>query len=188
MFKWILIFLFIQPASAQVITSISTQYSDSFVAWDLFALDTLNGAEPPEEIAVGILQLRWLEVKEDWTEWDFEVGNRKGTIRLKWKNDPSEWELRTFDGKIVTMKTIWKGNLTQWRITDNSSTYTYRSRYTNDLSSWNCNSSYGTFDMEVWNSSDPRDWQILDQMSESVDLSIKMAMVFLTTYYSSPKA
>ena len=187
MLKWILVFGLLQPATAQVVTSISTQFSDSFVAWDLFGPDSLSTTVPPEEVVVGSLQLRWLEVQEDWTEWDFEVENRRGTIRLKWKNDPSEWELRTFDGKIVTMKTIWKGNFTQWRITDNDQTYTYRSKYTNDLGSWSCNHSQGYFEMEVWNTSDPRDWQLNDQM-ESVDFSIKLAMIFLTTYYSSPKA
>jgi hypothetical protein len=187
MLKWILIFGLIQPLTAQTVTSISSRYSDSFVAWDLFGPDTLNPSVPDEEILVGYFQMRWLEVQEDWTEWDFEVDGRKGTIRIKWKNDPSEWELRTYDGKIVTMKTIWRGNFTQWRITDNTQTFTYRSTYTNDLGNWSCNSSAGYFEMEVWNMNDPRDWQLVDQM-ESVDFSIKLAMIFLTTYYSSPKA
>jgi hypothetical protein len=178
---------------AQPITGVSTQWSDSFVAWDLFTAEIIEPETDStdaevEEVKIGEIKQRWLHTKEDWTEWDLSINDRQGTIRLKWKNDPSSWELRTFDGDIVTMKTIWTSDVSQWRITNGDISLDFRSRYTSDFGEWNVmDKKYGSFRVAVQYTNDPRDWVITDQLNEEIPVSLKVAMIFVVIYHSSPK-
>jgi hypothetical protein len=185
--------LLAQALPAQEITGVSTQWSNSFVAWDLF---TTEVTEPEtdstdaevEEVKIGEIKQRWLDAKEDWTEWDFEIQARQGTIKLKWKNDPSSWELRTFDGDIVTMKTIWSGDFSQWRIANGDISLDFKSRYTSDFGEWNVtDKKHGSYKVAVQYANDPRDWVVTDELSAEIPVSLKAAMVFIVIYNSSPK-
>lgn len=62
--------------------------------------------ETSEGRCIGELKLRWLNLKDDFSESTFDLDGKKH-VRQKWKNDPSQWELRTYEGDIVTMKTQW---------------------------------------------------------------------------------
>ena len=181
--------LLVTSIQAQQISGMSTQWSDSFAAWDIFATEPIDSTgEEVDEVKIGELKQRWANVREDWTEWDFDINDRKGTIKMKWKNDPSQWELRTYDGSIVTMKTIWAGDFTQWRITGSDLTLDFRCRYTNDFGQWEVmGSSHGTYKVNVVYSNDPRDWEVSDALDEKADVTMKLAMMFIATYHSSPK-
>jgi hypothetical protein len=190
----ILGFLFLAHVlPAQQLSGVSTQWSDSFVSWDLFTFETTvpetdTTKAEVEEVKIGELKQRWLDAREDWTEWDFNLDERQGTIKLKWKSDPSSWELRTFDGDIVTMKTIWNDDFTQWRISNGSFSLDLRSRYTSDYGEWNvADKKRGNYQIAVQYINDPRDWVIDDQLDEEVPVSMKMAMVFIVIYHSSPR-
>lgn len=194
MFKLLFTSLLLTSATAmwsQPLSSVATKWADSFVAWDLYGLekDTSNADEPVyEEVQIGTLQQRWIDVREDWTEWDFTLNGQDGTIKIKWKNDPSQWELRTFDGDIVTMKTIWSGDYTEWRITNNSLSFDLKSRYTNDYGEWSvANNKHGDFKVSVASFNDPRDWNITDEMDDEVVPALKLAMLFIVIYHASPK-
>ena len=181
--------LLVTSIQAQQISGMSTQWSDSFAAWDIYATEPIDSTnEEFDEVKIGELKQRWANVREDWTEWDFDINDRKGTIKMKWKNDPSQWELRTYDGSIVTMKTIWAGDFTQWRITGSDLTLDFRCRYTNDFGQWEVmGSSHGTYKVNVVYSNDPRDWEVSDALDEKADVTMKLAMMFIATYHSSPK-
>jgi len=143
---------------------------------------------PPQEELYGEFKLRWLNVREDWTEWDFELGGERGTIRAKWKDDPSQWELRTYTGAIVTMRTAWPNDNTQWRVTDNTVTLLLKSRWTNQLDEWLVeDATRGKFYLYTLNRQDPRDWAIEDGLDATVSDAMKLAMVFLTVFQSTPR-
>lgn len=143
---------------------------------------------PPQEERYGEFKLRWLNVREDWTEWDFELGGERGTIRAKWKDDPSQWELRTYTGAIVTMRTAWPNDNTQWRVTDNTVTLLLKSRWTNQLDEWLVqDATHGKFYLYTLNRQDPRDWAIEDGLDATVSDAMKLAMVFLTVFQSTPR-
>lgn len=162
--------LFTSLLFSQPLSGISTQWSDSFVAWDIFIWDE---NEEEKEALAGTLTQRWINVKEDWTEWNFNFDDQEGTIKLKWKNDPSQWELRSFQGDIVTMKMIWTGDVTEWRISDGTITLDWRSRYTNNLGLWELRTKeYGMFNVQVMNDNDPRDWDITDALDHNISVSI----------------
>ena len=186
----LLALLLSQNLSAQAISGVSSRWSDSFVEWEIFIQpEMISGEdEPPEEELYGELKLRWLNVREDWSEWDFELGGRRGTIKQRWKDDPSQWELRTYDGEVVTMRTAWAGDFGEWRVTDNSVTLSLKSRWTNQFDEWLVqDTNRGRFYIYTMRRQDPRDWAIEDELDETVSDPMRLALIFLTIYNASPK-
>ncbi|HRI59266.1 MAG TPA: hypothetical protein PK228_06075 [Saprospiraceae bacterium] len=188
---------FAATLQAQTITSVSTRWSDSFVEWEIYAImpqDTSetdaggeDSASTTEEL-YGEFKLRWLNVRDDFSEWDYELGGQRGTIRQKWKDDLSQWELRSYDGNIVTMRTMWSNDLTEWRITDNSITLNLKSKWKNQFDEWLVDdATRGVFYLYTYTERDPRDWVIEDALTGEVSQSVKMAMIFITVFCGSPK-
>lgn len=176
--KKLSIFLFaILPfwVSAQELTGIATYFDDSFRQW-IFYTDW--------EDEEGQLELRW---EDNWGEWDYRLNDDFGTIELKWRDKPDEWELRG-NNKIVTARTLWRGDFREWRVTDNHVTLTLRSRFTNQMDEWELRSSNnGKFRMVTNWERDPRDWIIEDGLDEKVSFEMKMMLMFITVFHSSPR-
>lgn len=182
---------------SQTLSSVSTRWSDSFVEWEIYAVmpqdstETDEGeedSETPTEELYGEFKLRWLAIRDDWTEWDFELGEQRGTIRQKWKDDPTQWELRTYSGNVVTMRTMWTNDLTEWRVTDNSTTLNLKSKWKNQFDEWLVDDpTRGIFYMYTYSERDPRDWAIEDALSSDVSEPMKLALIFLTVFCASPK-
>lgn len=172
-------------------TTISCHWEDSFAEWDIFSTlrtaDLEEGEEVDEEL-YGELKLRWLNIRDDWSEWDFELGGQRGTIRQKWKDDPQQWELRTYSGAIITMRTSWNGDFKQWRISDNSITLHLKSKWTNQLDEWLVqDDNYGNFYMYTLRARDPRDWAIDDKLYPEISEEMRFALVFIVIFNSMPK-
>ena len=188
------------PVPAQNLSGIGARWSDSFVEWDLYAFvpdsariaregdEDNDETEEPSEEAVGDLKLRWLNLRDDWTEWDYSVGEERGTIRMKWKDDPTQWELRSYSGQVISMRASWRNDFTEWRVTDNSISLTLKSRWTGQLDEWLVqDTNRGSFYMYTLVEGDPRDWAIEDNMDETVSQPMKMALVFLAVFHASPR-
>lgn len=172
--------------TTQTISTISSRWSNSFVEWDIFA--AAENGDAAEEEAYGELKLRWLNLKDDFSEWTYELGGQRGTIRQKWKTDPTQWELRTYEGDIITMKAPWANDPTEWRVTDNTLSLTLKSRWTNQLDEWLVDDPRrGKFYLYTLQSGDPRDWAVEDNLNEEISEPMKMAMIFLVIFQSSPK-
>ena len=184
-------------APAQNLSGISTRWSDSFVEWELFgfAADTSQTDEDSEDLEetaneelFGELKLRWLNIRDDWSEWDYSMGEERGTIKMKWKDDVTQWELRSYQGSIITMRAAWSNDLSEWRVTNNSISLQLKSRWSGQADEWLVqDSNRGTFYMYTLQEGDPRDWAIEDELDDSVPASMKMALVFLTIFHSSPR-
>jgi hypothetical protein len=182
------------PLQAQQLSSISTRWNDSFVAWEIFTQiprDTSEVAdeeETPEEERNGEIKQRWLNVRDDWSEWDYQFRDEQGTIKVKWKDNPREWELRSYDGHIITMRTAWSNDFSEWRITDNGVSLILKSRWTSQFDEWLVDDpKRGRFYMYTLRQGDPRDWAIEDNLDASVSESMKLALVFITIFNTSPR-
>lgn len=182
------------PLRAQTLSGISSRWSDSFVEWELFVAvpDSVTAEEEDseglDEELYGDLKLRWLNLRDDWREWDFTLGELRGTIRMKWKDDPTQWELRTYEGDIITMRTAWSNDFSEWRVTDNAFALTLQSRWSGQLDEWLVqDSARGSFYLYTLQEGDPRDWAIEDNLDASVSPAMKMALIFLTVFHSSPR-
>lgn len=162
---------------AQYLTGMSTSWSDSFVEWEIFTDDEeLNGE----------LKMRW-QMQEDWSQWDYRLDDAIGSIKQKWKDNPNEWEVRG-DNKVITARTIYRDDFREWRITDNSKTLRLKTRFGNNGNEWILEGKdYGFMEIYTEWENDPRDWIIVDELSDDVPLPMKMAVVFLAIYQSSPR-
>lgn len=177
--KRLFVYLFLGMAlqsQAQILTGISTKWSDTFGEWTLYT---------DNQELEGELHLRWL-TSNDRTEWTYRLGDEIGTIRMKWKDNLNEWEVRS-GNEVVTMRTALNNNFREWRITG-SKNFTWKARYGNSWDEWEiANSNLGNFTLLTAWEGNPGDWIIEDDLDENINLTTKMAMVFLVVFNSSPK-
>jgi hypothetical protein len=172
---------FVLQAKSQYLTGISSYYDDSFVEWRFYSEDE-DGNEDE-----GTLKLTWQIRDDDWTEWDYRIGEVFGTIKLKWKDNPGEWELRG-NNSIVSARTVWPGQFEEWRITDNTNTLTLKSKWSNQFDEWLLRSSNdGDFLMYSAYERDPRDWVIEDRLEENISFEMKMMLMFVVMFNSTPR-
>lgn len=178
--KFILFYMFFslltsQKINAQYLTGIATLWDDSFVEWEVFT-------EVEDE--KGELKLRW---NNDWTEWEYEIGEQSGNIKLKWKDRFDEWQLMA-DGEIITMRTVYRGDFSEWRIRNGNQSYTFKSKWKNQFEDWSVrDNKSGKFEVFTYRKGDPRDWTIIDEMEETVSFPTRMAMLFIAIFQSTPK-
>ena len=162
---------------AQWLTGIGSKWNDSFTEWALFT---------EEDELEGNLEIRWKR-QFDWTVWDYQLGDERGSIKLSFPNDPSQWVIRGSD-EVVTARTRWINDFREWRITNNSITLVFKSRWKNDFNEWMLDDDrFGEFVVVTEWKDDPREWQIIDELNETIGMTMKMAMVFIAIYHSSPK-
>ena len=165
------------PSYTQNIVGLSTNWEDSFSEWTIYSED---------EDVTGEMRIQW-PLDQDWTEWVFSIGDEIGQIKMKWKDNPNQWELRC-QGQVITIRTVWKDDPTRWRITDNTNSYTVISKWHNLPHEWKLQETQlGSFEIYMTHEPDPRDWDIHDTLPEEVTLPIKMAMIFIAVYHSTPK-
>lgn len=163
--------------SAQYITGIGTRWNDAFTEWIIYTDD------PSLE---GELTMRW-KLNLDWTEWDYRLGEEAGSIKMKFKGNPSQWELRG-GNEIITIFMVWPNDVREWRLTDNSITLTLKSRWGNNLNEWQLSTEkYGRFDIVSNYENDPREWNVWDELDEEISIHMKIALLFIATFHSSPK-
>lgn len=175
-----LFFLFLSwiTLPAQYLSGIATRWNDDFSEWIIFLEN--------EEAEEGSLRMRW-QNQRDWTVWDYRLGEWSGAIKLKWRQDPNQWEIRG-NNEIVTARTLWNNNLLEWRITSGNNQFTLKSRYGNVLDEWEIRkSNQGQFSMYTNWEGDPREWIIVDDLDDTVSITTKIAMLFIVVYHSSPK-
>jgi len=177
LFTLLVCFLFFPfSGSTQHLQSIATNWSDSFAEWIIY---TDNEEEE------GYLRLRWKN-KNDWTQWDYRIGEWTGQIRTTWPNKIDEWEVRG-ENLIVNTRMMWRDDPREWRISSPKGySYKWKSRYSNLLEDWLVDSeAHGYFQMYTTYEGDPREWIIIDELAAS--LPEKMMLVFLTIINSTPK-
>jgi hypothetical protein len=86
------------------------------------------------------------------------------------------------------MRTLFRGNFREWRITDNRKTLRFKTKFGNISDEWILdNNRNGIFDVYTNFEGDPRAWSIVDELDEDISFELKMAMIFISIYYSTPK-
>ena len=171
---WLVFLSIYSSLNAQTILYLQTKWSDDFSEWAFY---------DEEENQIGELRLRWPS-QNDWSEWDFSFFDVNGQLKLKWKDDPNEWELRG-NNEIVTARTLWKNNFREWRIsTDNNSNLTLKSRYGNVIDQWETRNRL--FYIETDWEGDPRSWKIILEDAFDYSETALVALVFTSVFHSIP--
>ena len=170
----------INTQNAQILRGMSARFNDALVEWDIYTGESDDRGEK------GNLTMTW-QNPDDWSQWTYRVGEKTGTIKTKWNRDISQWEIRG-DNKIITAQMIWSGDPRQWRITDNTMTLELKSKWANQNSEWFVDDDQrGQLFISMNFQNDPRDWNIEDELNQSVSFPMKMAIIFLTMFNSVPK-
>lgn len=173
----------VTQVTSQDVIGLGTRWSDSFREWEVHTAD---------DYRTGTLELRWNLPpipggREDWTEWDFRLGDTTAQIRLKWNDDPNLWEIRCL-GVTVTARTTWNNDFRQWRISDGTHRINWQSRYGNIRDEWIVREEdSGFFSVYTYWEGDPRDWVVVDELDEDVSYAMRVAMIFLAIFNSIPK-
>lgn len=159
----------------QNIERVGTIWGDEFTEW-FFLSDSLEGE----------IKMRW-QMNDDWTEWDYHLDHEiHGSIEMKWRDDPTLWEVRGED-EIITCRIAWPNDFTEWRISNGDQTVTLRSKYTNQLDEWEVKSlEFGNFFMYTTFEGDTREWAIEDY-TENLSFEMKMAITFIAILHSIPR-
>ncbi|MBK9106496.1 MAG: hypothetical protein IPL92_18525 [Saprospiraceae bacterium] len=124
-FSCIVVVLSMQTGYAQKIIGVGTRFNNSFREWIITTED--------EDIR-GELRMRWT-FQDDWTVWDWRVGDVAATIEQKWAEDPNLWVIRC-EGVTVNAKTAWAGEFKRWKLNDGNEQINWESRYANQKEDW----------------------------------------------------
>lgn len=172
-------FWLLNPVSlqAQKIIGIGTRYNDTFREWVITTGD--------DELR-GDLRMRWA-FRDDWTEWDLQIGELTATIEQKWKDDPNLWEIRC-NGEVVNAKTTWPGEFNRWKLTDGKNQFNWGTKYVNERDEWFTDKNDNDFfQVYMYWEGDPREWVVVDELSSDVSMAMRIAMVFLALHFSAPR-
>lgn len=159
------------------IQGMETAWSNQFDQWDIFAVDA------DEEEIEGELRQRWA-INNDWSQWDYRIGEDFGVIKVKYKGDINKWELRG-GNEIIDIQTIYKNDLSQWRIRSGAIILRLELNRRDVPFDWRVDSDdYGFYEVYTEWEGDVNAWTIVDEMSEDVSIHMKMAIIFFSKFSS----
>jgi len=164
-------------AQNHTLYAIVSKWDDAFQEWEIQTID--------EDIEAS-MNMRWA-FKNDYTEWDFNIGDQHGSIKLKFPVGLQQWEVR-IGNDIAILKQLWMNDLTQWRVTNDDVTLTFKTKWGRNPFEWELrNDDKGLFKIYSQYENDPRDWVIIDEMEEEVTLPMKVGMMFMAVFQAMPK-
>lgn len=157
--------------SAQNLYALHSVWDDDVKQWEIQCEEGDTGGE---------VEMAW-RLRNDFTEWNYRLEGKRGTIKQKWDNNPNKWELRSGD-VIVSISTIWTNDFSSFRIEDgNSSIKIERTNFLNDPIEWSIvNEDNGRFTWYNEFEFDLRDWIIIDELPQEYSLELRFAAVFIT--------
>ena len=145
------------------------KWDDDIKEWTIYT-DSLEGE----------LKFRW-KLANSGETWDYRFSDvLNGKISQVWADKRTEWELRSTDGEVITMRTIWNNDLSEWRITNNDQTVKLKQKWNNDINEWYVKSSEtGNMVIHTEWENDFRDWKVVDDMTDEVSVHFRMAVLFI---------
>ena len=165
--------------SGQYLMELHSEADNSFREWEILLEKDSTEIE-------GELELTW-GLGNDFTQWQYRVDDLDGEIALKFKNNPGLWELRS-EGKVVTIRQVWPGDISEWKISNGDRSFVFKVVYPNRLDEWSIvGDKLGELVMYTENVGDPRDWIISDYTIDDVSFEERMAAIFIGLYSSTPK-
>jgi len=164
-------------ASGQII-GMETAWANEFNEWNIYAVD-----DEGEDIE-GQLRMRWA-INDDWSEWDYRIGEDFGQIKVKWKGNFNQWELRG-GNEVINIQTIYKDDATQWRIRTSGEVIRLELNRRDVPFDWRVdNDKLGFYEVYTEWERDPNAWTIVDELTPDVSVHVKMAILFFSVFSST---
>lgn len=166
--------LFSHALSGQNIQFFQTSINGDLREW--------NFLDDQEEY-LGNLRARWPYEKLP-TQWDLRLGERSGTIQLRWPNQPHDWEIRLHNDFIMAQP-VWPRQLDTWRLQFKDKIYTFSLDYDPEGSLWKLSTDdvdlFVIYNTYLYSYSD---WT-LDYFSDVDDPILVTAACYLAAIYSN---
>lgn len=163
-----LYFFIIGATNAQSWLDIRSVWDDSCHEWQIFS-DSLEGK----------LEVVGFDAA-DIVRWNAEWDEYSADIQMKWRNDPSFWELNG-GGYLITARQKWKRDKSEWSIICEGETFTWKSKYPRQYDEWFLlPAKQSQFAMYTEVEQDIRDWLIEDYLPKDEKyIYLKMMLSFL---------
>lgn len=152
----------------------TSRYDDRLTEWMIY--DTLD-----HEIAT----LEYAGLPSDaFHSWNFRLQDRPGSVKLRWRENPNEWDLRR-DQHLISIKPVWPGQLDEWLISDGNHFFQLKLRKEYEGFRWELVNSSNELLGYVINDYgyDPRDWSFYYETDLNND-DLCMAAFFVIVQYT----
>jgi len=163
---------------AQQLIGVSSVEDEKYNEWTLMADIEAND---------GTLSRKWPMMKDN-IDWSFRFGEWVGDFKPLNGLDPNEWKLTSNEGKMMTLRTQWKGDFSEWSITDNDRKIIFKAVNKKSLDHWvmseNKSKDKPCIELITLVEDDPRDWEIQDNACE-LDKNFKISMIFISVFFAS---
>jgi len=159
--------------------SVSSVYDHSASEWKILGTDSLGDDWD------ALLYLKW-PLRNEWDHWTVDFKDYFYTIKLRWNQNPAQWELTGGDF-IVKIKQKWRNDLNEWDIYYGDKKIKWKTNFPNQLDEWFFEIDKDNyFDMWTRYRADPRDWEFEDHAAAVPD-QVKIAAIFICIYLANPK-
>ncbi len=170
--------LFVPLMAASQIVGLETAWEGERDQWNIYAIDSEG-----EDIE-GNLRMRWV-INDDWSEWDYRIGEDFGSIKVKWKGNFNQWEIRG-GGEIIDVQTIYRDDATQWRFRSSKQILRLELNRRDVPFDWRIDDDqHGFYEVYTAWEGNPNAWTVVDELSEDISIHMKMAIIFFSIFSST---
>jgi len=137
---WLTITFIYQGYGQQYLVGLHTVWDDSFREW------TVVAAVDDSTIVEGDMDITW-GLENDFTSYDFRLGELSGDIKQVFPKDPKNWQLR-LGNELVSIRQTWPSDPREWKVSMGDIQFTIRTRYRDSYDEWQlANDRYGEFNL-----------------------------------------
>ena len=166
--------------NGQYLLGMQATYNDSFRSWEVSVeMDSTTTIE-------GSLSITW-DLRNDFSDWSFSIGDYDGTISQVFNNNAGRWELRS-GNNVVSITQTWPGDTSEWDIRSKNTNTKMITTIDDNGPLWiNKERKNGELAVYMERNGDPRVWIIEDYMNADVPFLHRLASAFISIYASCPK-
>lgn len=161
----ILCFGFNHTLAAQKIIGLSTKYDTRFDQW-IIVTDSTD--------FTGTIEATWASL-DDYTEWQYTLGDQSGIIRLRHKENPNVWEVMG-GGEIIQARTVFPGELDHWQMQSGRIRVDVET-YRRDPEQWLAKYKNEEIFFYTYEERDLRDWVVENKAAFSIPMQLGLIFI-----------
>lgn len=150
---------------SQKVVGISTLYDDRFDKWVIIT----DSAD-----LEGTIEATWASLN-DYSEWQYNLGDQAGIIRLRQKENPNVWEVMG-GGEIIEARTVFPGEFNHWQMKNGRISVDVEI-YRRSPEQWLAKYRQEDIYFYTYRERDIRDWIV--ENNASFSLPMQLALIFI---------
>lgn len=176
--RFIFLYLFIgfyYGLPGQTIVGLSTVEDHHFGKWEIIT-------NAPD--LTGVVEGTWVAMN-DWSEWQYALGDHTGWIKLRNKNDPNLWEVIGND-EIIHIRTIFPNEFNRWEVNNGRRSIDVETIRSGDVEQWEAGRRNNTLFFYTYVEGDRRDW-IIENNIPDLSVAMQLAITFIPILHVVPR-